>query len=147
MWENNVCSLMRTFTRVCMTNMMERYVPAFYLQTKPRSYIREWIFCPLMHIETFLQKKNVPKTFLSYFEKKIHMSVVWAYVSLWLCGFVALCVRISVAGANKVEGTMGWCVETGQHFLTSVERHLDNLWSLHNVVYLSFWIRVKQCVL
>ena len=27
---------------------------------------------------------------LSYFEKLAHMSVVWAYVSLWLCVFVAL---------------------------------------------------------
>ena len=34
------------------------------------------------------------------------MSVVWAYVSLWLCGFVVLYVRVFVAGANKVEGTM-----------------------------------------
>ena len=31
---------------------------------------------------------------------------------MYLCGFVALCVRISVAGANKVEGTIDWCVET-----------------------------------
>ena len=29
-------------------------------------------------------------TFLSYFEKIAHMSVVKAYVSLWLCGSVAL---------------------------------------------------------
>ena len=43
----------------------------------------------------------IPKNpLLSYFEKIAHMSVVWAYVSL--------CVRISVAGANKVEGTMSW---------------------------------------
>ena len=27
-------------------------------------------------------------------------------VCMYPCGFVALCVRISVAGANKVEGTM-----------------------------------------
>ena len=47
-------------------------------------------------------KKTVPKTFLSYFEKKN------PYVSgLSVCISVALCVRISVAGANKVEGTMG----------------------------------------
>ena len=40
---------------------------------------------------------------LSYFEKKADMSVVWAYVSLWLGGLVSLdvCCR-----ANKVEGTM-----------------------------------------
>ena len=43
---------------------------------------------------------------LSYFEKIAHMSVVWLYVSLWLCRFVALYVRMFVAGANKVEGTM-----------------------------------------
>ena len=43
---------------------------------------------------------------LSYFEKIAHMSVVQAYVSLWLCGFVALYVGMFVARANKVEGTM-----------------------------------------
>ena len=38
-----------------------------------------------------------------------------SYVSrLSLCIFVALCVRISVAEANKVEGTMSWCVETNE---------------------------------
>ena len=37
------------------------------------------------------------------------MSVVCMYVSLWLGGIVALCVQISVAGANKVEGAMRWC--------------------------------------
>ena len=43
---------------------------------------------------------------LSYFEKIAHMSVVSAYVSLWLCIFVTLYVRMFVARANKVEGTM-----------------------------------------
>ena len=39
------------------------------------------------------------KLFLSYmFEKIAHMSVV-----LSICIFVALCVRMSVAGANKVD--------------------------------------------
>ena len=45
-------------------------------------------------------------TLLSYFEKIADMSVVKAYVSLWLCGFVALYVGMFVARANKVEGTM-----------------------------------------
>ena len=40
------------------------------------------------------------------------MSVVWAYVSL--------CVRISVAGANKVEGTMSWCVGTNEILATNM---------------------------
>ena len=31
---------------------------------------------------------------------------------MYLCGFVALYVRMFVAGANKVEGTMSWCVGT-----------------------------------
>ena len=26
---------------------------------------------------------------------------------MYLCGFVSLCARMSVAGSNKVEGTMG----------------------------------------
>ena len=44
---------------------------------------------------------------LKFFDKIAHhMSVVSAYVSLWLCGFVALCVRMCVAGTNKVEDTM-----------------------------------------
>ena len=43
--------------------------------------------------------------FLSYFEKIAHMSVVWCK-RMYLCGFVALYVGMSVARANKVEGTM-----------------------------------------
>ena len=31
---------------------------------------------------------------------------------MYLCGFVALYVRMFVAGANKVEDTMSWCVGT-----------------------------------
>ena len=42
-------------------------------------------------------------TLLSYFEKIAHVSVVSAYL---FGGFVAFCIQISVAGANKVEGTM-----------------------------------------
>ena len=38
---------------------------------------------------------------LSYFEKKV-------------CIFVALSVRMFVAGANKVEGTIGWCLGTNE---------------------------------
>ena len=33
---------------------------------------------------------------------------------MYLCGFVALYVRMFVAGANKVEGTMSWCVGTNE---------------------------------
>ena len=52
-----------------------------------------------------------------------HMSVVWAYVSLWLCifvtlyplcGFVSLYVGMFVARANKVEGTMSSCLGTNE---------------------------------
>ena len=56
----------------------------------------------------------VPVNLLSYFEKIAHMSVVWAYVSLWLCNFVTLYVRMFVARANKVEGTMSWCLGTNE---------------------------------
>ena len=31
---------------------------------------------------------------------------------MYVCGFVALCVRMSIAGANEVEGTMSWCLGT-----------------------------------
>ena len=48
-----------------------------------------------------IQIMTVCKKLLSYFEKNI------SYVSgLSVCISVALCARISVAGANKVEGTM-----------------------------------------
>ena len=43
---------------------------------------------------------------LSYFEKIAHMSLVYlCYLCMYLCGFVALSVRMSGAGANKDEGT------------------------------------------
>ena len=32
----------------------------------------------------------------------------------YCCGFVALSVRTCVAGANRVEGTMSWCLETNE---------------------------------
>ena len=65
---------------------------------------------------------TIIELFLSYFEKIAHMSVVWTYVSLWLCGFVSLylCnfvflyVRMFVARACKVEGTMSWCSGTNE---------------------------------
>ena len=50
-------------------------------------------------------------TLLSYFEKIARMSVVEL---MYLRGFVALYVRMSVVGANKVEGTMSWCVGTNE---------------------------------
>ena len=47
-----------------------------------------WILCDngQLHIHV---------TLLKFFEKIAHMSVVWAYVSLWLCGFVCsdVCCR------------------------------------------------------
>ena len=51
---------------------------------------------------------------LSYFEKIAHMSVERAYVSLWLCNLVTLYVRMFVARANKVEGTISWCLGTNE---------------------------------
>ena len=50
--------------------------------------------------------------FLSYFEKIVHMSVV--YERMYLYGFASLYVRMFVAGANKVEGTMSSCVGTNE---------------------------------
>ena len=48
-------------------------------------------------------------------ESKSFIRFLSSYVSsLSVCIFVALCVRISVAGANKVEGTMRWCVGTNE---------------------------------
>ena len=42
------------------------------------------------------------------------MSVLLAYVSLRLCIFVTLYVRMVVARANKVEGTISWGLETNE---------------------------------
>ena len=33
---------------------------------------------------------------------------------MYLCGFVTLYVRIFVARANKVEGTISWCLGTNE---------------------------------
>ena len=66
--------------------------------------------------------------FLSYFEKIAHMSVVWAYVSLWLCIFVSLYIWMFVARANKVEGTISWCLATNAKGWTRAlwDRPLDS---------------------
>ena len=36
------------------------------------------------------------------------------FVSLYLCNFVSLYVRMFVARANKVEGTLNWCLGTNE---------------------------------
>ena len=46
-----------------------------------------------------------------------------AYVSLWLCIFVTLYVRMVVERANKVEGTMSWGAETSE-ILASIKHAL-----------------------
>ena len=51
-------------------------------------------------------------TLSSYFEKIAHIRQ-W-FQRIYLRGFVALCIQISVAGANKVEGTMSCCVGTNE---------------------------------
>ena len=39
---------------------------------------------------------------------------VCIFVALYLCIFVTLYVRMFVARANKVEGTMSWCLGTNE---------------------------------
>ena len=39
---------------------------------------------------------------------------VCIFVALYLCIFVALYVRMFVARANKVEGTVSWCLGTNE---------------------------------
>ena len=58
MWGWNVCPLMRTFTRVGMCTMMERYLPAFIYKRKPRSISVP--SCTLKH----LVKKRTQNVFL-----------------------------------------------------------------------------------
>ena len=71
--------------------------------------------------------------FLRYLEKKLaHMSVVLGYVSLLLCGFVALSVRMCIASANEVEGTKSLCL-----------RNNEILASKHDIAAL----KVKQTIL
>ena len=57
-WGWNVCPLMRTFTRVGMCTMMERYLPAFIYKRKPRSISVP--SCTLKH----LVKKRTQNAFL-----------------------------------------------------------------------------------
>ena len=76
---------------------------------------------PLFHRPLSLVPPGFLFPFLSYFEKIAHMSVVWAYVSLWLCGFVAVSVRMCVAGANKVEGTISWCLGTNENLASKLD--------------------------
>ena len=38
---------------------------------------------------------------------------------MYLCGFVALYVRMFLAGANKVEGSMSWYVGTNEIFASN----------------------------
>ena len=57
------------------------------------------------------------QTFLSYFWKNssyVSGVSVCIFVVLWLCGFVTLYVGMFVARANKVDGTMSWCLGTNE---------------------------------
>ena len=62
---------------------------------------------------------------------------------MYLCGFVPLSVWMSVAGANKVEGTMSWLlgineILTSKHEIAVIkvkQGHFDNaILVLHNFV-------------
>ena len=88
---------------------IERLV-VYYLSEGPGSVILEILigFGGLFSVKGTLSSG----LFLSYFEKKVHMSVVWAV--MYLCIFVSLCVRMFVARANKVKGTMSWCLGTNE---------------------------------
>ena len=69
----------------------------------PEKVIKRFILKP------FKATSIKQKTFVELFWKKS------SYVSgLSVCIYVALYVRIFVAGANKVEGTMSWCVGTSE---------------------------------
>ena len=39
---------------------------------------------------------------------------------MYLCGFVALYIRMFVVGAKKVEGNMRWCVRTNEILASNV---------------------------
>ena len=59
------------------------------------------------------KKSEVHPWLLSYFFHVSDVSVC-IFVALYLCIFVALYVRMFVAKANKVEGTVSWCLETNE---------------------------------
>ena len=40
---------------------------------------------------------------------------------MYLCGFVAVSVRICVAGANKVEGTISCCLGTNKNLASKLD--------------------------
>ena len=61
---------------------------------------RPKIYCYL-RIRGHIKQEREPFIIASYFFKIAHMSVVCMY----LCGFLALCVCMCGAGANKVGGT------------------------------------------
>ena len=63
-----------------------------------------------------------------------------SYVSsLSVCIFVAWCVQISVAGANKVEGTMSWCVRKQWDF--GIWHYIHSAWGQTRAV----WDRHVDC--
>ena len=55
-----------------------------------------------------LEAGTASLTFIELFWKK-YLICQW-FERMYLCGFVALYVRMSVVGANKVESTLSWCV-------------------------------------
>ena len=73
---------------------------------------------------------------MSYFEKVAHMSVVWVYVSLWLCGFV--CLDVNVAIANKVEGTMSWCLGTNENSSGQGIKLEEASWQNNDILF--YWV-------
>ena len=68
---------------------------------------------------------------------------------MYLCGFVALSVRMCVAGANKVEGTMSLCLGTNEilaskHDIVALkvkQGHFETvILVLHNLVIIIIFI-------
>ena len=60
-----------------------------------------------------------------------------------VCIFVALYVRMFVAGANKVEGTMSWCLETNE-ILASIKHGIAKgqaraLWDLTDNFFVFYY--------
>ena len=49
-----------------------------------------------------------------FWKNSSYVSGVSVCISLWLCNLVTLYVRMFVARANKVEGTISWCLGTNE---------------------------------
>ena len=57
---------------------------------------------------------------------------------MYLCGFVALYVWMFVARANKVEGTMSWCLGTNENSSGQGIKVEEAGWQNNDILF--YWV-------